>query len=329
QLWNTKLDLGYGLDKRDDRDGAFPGDATTKRYSFSWQNDLHWADNQLLITGVDYSNEEIKGSTEFKEDQRYNAGVFAQNTSTFSGSDLQLGLRRDKNEAYGYNNTGNASWGFDLPASMRLIASYGTAFRAPTFYDLYGPFGANPDLKAETSENSELELRGSHAGVRWSVNIFQNNMDDMLLYTAGKMQNVDKARIRGVELTAATELSGWNIHSNLSLLDPENRSGSNKGKVLQRRAKELFVLDAQRRYGRLSVGGTFRAQGTSYNDTANKEKVAGFGTLDLRFGYEMTSELKTELKIVNLMDKEYATTDGYRDTPRSGFVTLIWTPASL
>ena len=115
------------------------------------------------------------------EDSRYNAAVFVQNLSEFESNDLLIGLRSDKNEAYGTNTTGNIAWGFDLPKSMRLVASYGTGFRAPTFNDLYYPGGSgNPDLKPESSENYELELSGNHAIGKWSIAAFQNNIEDMI-----------------------------------------------------------------------------------------------------------------------------------------------------
>jgi len=41
----------------------------------------------------------------------------------------------------------------------RASASAGTAFKAPTFNDLYYPGFSNPDLKPETARNAELALR--------------------------------------------------------------------------------------------------------------------------------------------------------------------------
>ena len=327
-LWSTNLDLGFGHEKRDDRGSQFPGHATTKRYTTSWKNDLAWTDSQFMIAGIDYQNESISGNNDFAIDQRYNVGVFAQNTSSFDWHELQLGLRHDKNESYGYNTTGSVSWGIDLPADMKFVSSYGTAFRAPTFYDLYGPMGANPDLKAETSESIEFELRGTHASISWSVNVFQNQMKDMLEFNMDtfKMENIDEARIRGIELAASTEMFGWLINTNATFLDPENRSGIHDGKTLMRRATQLFTLNADKVVGDWTLGGTFRAQNSTWNDAGNTDRVAGFGTFDLRGGYRFSPQFQTELKVVNLMDKEYSTTRGYRSEPRGAFATFIWSP---
>ena len=328
--WSTKLDLGYGREKISHKEEGKGNTretryANSKRYSASWQNDVSLNDSQLLTAGLDYSNEEIDTGTEYTEDSRYNFGVFAQHLSTFERSDLQIGLRHDKNQRYGENTTGNIAWGFDLPHNLRLTPSYGTAFRAPTFMELYGGWG-NPDLKAETSRNAEIELQGKLQSASWAVSVFQNDMDDMIVASDGSNHNVDKARIRGLELSAIAEIAGWFVRSNLTFLDPENKSGANKGKQLHRRATQLFNLDVDREFGKWSVGGTFRAQNESWNDPANKEKVAGFGTLDLRAGYQVTPELKAETKVVNVMDREYTRTKGYSEEPRGVFLTFIWSP---
>ena len=336
-IWSTKLDVGY---VQDDVNRMEEGSQTTvrssyaesRRFSTSWQNDIFWRDDQLLTTGLDYSQDKIDTGTAYDEDSRYNVGVFAQHISTFEQSELQVGLRHDKNQSYGENTTGNIAWGFDLPYSMRLIPSYGTAFRAPTFTDLYYPESENPDLKAEKSKNFEIELKGSNYDVNWSINIFQNDIEDMLAWQnipdpnnpyRGRMENVDEARIRGLELSMNTARAGWNFAGSLTFLDPENRT---TGKILERRAKQLLTLDADKKIGPFNLGGTVRGQGRSYDDAANNTEVSGFMTFDLRAGYAITPEVKAELKLINLLDKQYATTRGYKSEPLSGLFTMIWTP---
>ncbi|WP_263322369.1 TonB-dependent receptor [Endozoicomonas sp. Mp262] len=335
-LWDTRLDIGYGEEhtqarKKDIASGISSDDyyTTTKRYSASWKNDISWHDSQLLTTGIDYSDEQYEGSTAYGENSRHNTAFFIQNLSYFDNSELKFGLRNDKNEAYGNKTTGNASFGYDLPADMRFITSYGTAFRAPTLGDLYYPGFSNPDLKPETSENIEFELRGKLRNGYWAMSLFQNNMKDMISSseeTGYRPMNVDKARIRGFELSTGTMIYDWDINASLSLLDPENRSTKSHGKVLVSRAKQLFTLNIDRQFDRLGVGASFRAQGKSYADATNTQKVAGFGTVDLRASIKLTNELKANLKLVNLLDKEYQAVKGYRGEPRGIYASLTWTP---
>lgn len=336
--WSAALNLGYSYENiKRFEEGGSPKPVVTsygksKRYTASWLNDIGWSENQLLTAGIDYSKEHMDSSSNYAVDSRYNVGVFAQNHTTFDGSDLQLGLRRDKNEAYGYNTTGNIAWGIDLSNNYRLITSYGTAFRAPTFLDLYYPGAEAPNLKPESSENFEVELKGKiNHTTNWSVSIYQNEIDDLLVWnnglgSFGRMENADKARIRGVEFVYVTEWQGWLINSNLTFVDPEDLKAK---RTLGRRAKQLFNLYVDKQFGQYSLGSTLRAQGHSYeyNDYAGTvNRLSGFATVDLRAGVQVSKELRTEIKLTNLMDKDYSSALGYRDEPRGVFVTFIWSP---
>ncbi|WP_066017369.1 TonB-dependent receptor domain-containing protein [Endozoicomonas atrinae] len=333
-IWDSRLEAGFQRDHRND-EGPRASNSTNKRYSFSWINDLGWAENQLLTTGVDYSNDTYEGTSAYVVNERYNTGIFAQNLTSFENSDLQLGGRYDENEAFGGEFTGNASWGVNLPKQIRFVASYGTAFRAPTFADMYATSAwsaPNPDLKPETARNAEAEFRGelgqqSH----WAVNIYQNDMDDMLNSVKrddGKWQtvNVDKARIRGIEFEVGTHYAGWDINTNLTYVDPENRSGKDSGKKLHYRAQQMAAFNMDKDFGRWSFGGTFRVQGKTWVDTANTAQLPGFGTVDLRASVELTPQLETQFKVVNLLDKNYQPVKGYQGEPRGVFATFVWSP---
>ena len=335
-VWDTRVEAGLVKDTREEVDNnAVTGIIDNRLLSLSWLNNVAWAENQLLTAGVDYTNETVESNTVYAVTERSNTALYAQNLTTFSSSDLQLNARYDHSDAFGGHLTGGASWGFDLPAELRLIATYSTAFRAPTFTDMYreSSFSApNPDLKPEFSRYAELELRGAFGEqTNWSVNVYQNDMDDMLntvKNASGKWHtvNIDKARIRGVEFQLYTQLAGIDLNTNFSFIDPENLSGVDAGKKLHYRAQKLFALNADKDFGRWSVGGTFRAQGKTWTDTANTGQIPGYGTFDLRASLNVTDTVTTQLKVTNLLDKEYQPVIGYRGEPRGVFATVIWSP---
>src|SRR5690606_32386337 len=102
--------------------------------------------------------------------------------------------------------------------------SWGTAFRAPTFNDLYYPASGNtagnPDVQPEESQSYELGLAGNHAWGHWSLNAFENQIDDLIIWARDgavlRPDNVETARIRGLEAVLGTELAGWDIATNLT-----------------------------------------------------------------------------------------------------------------
>ncbi len=328
--WQTGLTLSHTINDDEVTRSSWLSTNKTSRDLINWQNDITVSDSTLLTVGADYYKDKYKGTSKLAEDSRDNKAVFIQTQTSFSNSDLQLALRSDDNEQYGRNNTGNIAWGFNLPSDMRLITSYGTGFRAPTFNDLYSTPNGNPDLKPEESENKELELRGKHSLGTWSVSAYQNDIDDMIIWkpessgSSWKPFQVDSARLRGIDAQTQVHMNDWDITAALSLLDAKDKK---TGKYLVYRAKQTASIDAFKRIGQLGFGGTIRAQSDAYTNETNKDSLPGFATIDIRGEWQMTKELKTGLKVVNLLDKTYSTKQGYIDEPRGIFATLAWSPS--
>lgn len=82
---------------------------------------------------------------------------FAQDEFTpWSNLHLTAGLRHDDFDTFGRHTTGRGTvaW-MVLPKRLKLRASYGTAFRSPSFLDLYGTstfYVGNPGLRPERAK---------------------------------------------------------------------------------------------------------------------------------------------------------------------------------
>ncbi len=75
------------------------------------------------------------------------------------------------------------------------------------------------------------------------------------------------------------------------------------------------------------VGGSVIAEGDRYDDAANKNKLSGFATLDLRAGWNFAPNWSTRLTLANVLDKEYSTarksaTQNYIAAGRTGMMTI-------
>ena len=324
--WLVTLQVGRSEDKSDAfQDGAFYSRFDSRRDSASWQNDLSLASGHTLTLGVDYQQDEVSGTTDYAEDSRDNTGTFAQYLGEVGRHDWQLSLRHDDNQQFGQHDTGNIGYGYALSDELRAIISYGTAFKAPTFNELYYPGYGNPELDAETSRSLEVGLAGQHAWGHWSVNAFRTVIDDLIAYDSSIMApaNVDEARIRGVELVLGSQLLGWDWNANYTLLEPENRSsGPNDGNELARRAKQLFNLELDRRLGDFSVGASLHAEGQRFDDLANTKELSGFATLDLRGEYRINPEWRLQTRVANLLDADYQTAQGYKQPGQALYFTV-------
>jgi len=306
-------------------DGVFVESYDTNRDTLSWQNDIAIGTNQLFTLGADRLKDSVDSTTAYTVSTRTDDGLYAQYQGAFNAHDLQLSLRRDDNEQFGQHNTGGIAWGYGIMNGLRLTASYGTAFKAPTFNDLYYPGFSNPMLKPETSRTVEVGVSGKQAAGRWSVHVYQTDIEDLIAYNSSIFlpDNLQSSRIQGIEAICATSLLGWQVNTDLTLIKPENRTaGAHDGNTLPRRAEQALRIAADRDINRYSLGATLFAEGRRYDDLANTAKLGGYGTVDLRVGYAINKAWQLQARIANLFDKEYQTADHYNQQGRSFFITL-------
>lgn len=323
---------------RDDMDNYLNGEPltafrtyNTRRDTASLQADVTLANGNVSI-GVDQQQDNVTSDSAYARTSRDNTGVFASYQTTVGATQWDVSARHDENEQFGIHTTGSVAVGRDLRNGMRLTAAYGTAFKAPTFNDLYYPFSGDASLQPEESQNAEIGISGKAVSdqVRWSANAFSNTIDNLINYPPPTyaVSQTDKARIQGVELSAGTQLAGWEVNANLTLQKPENRSGADAGKNLIYRPEQLANIDIDRDLGKFRVGASLRGESQRYTDTANtaSDKLAGYGTLDLRTDYQLTKSWTVGAKLNNVLDKDYQTNSGYNQDGVNGLVTVKYAP---
>ncbi|PTL90878.1 TonB-dependent receptor [Halomonas litopenaei] len=326
-IWSSRLTLSEARDELESHSESFGTSVIdTETRTARWDNTLLLGAHEL-IAGAEYQEDKVDGTTEYQETSRDNVAVFAQALMDFEPFSMQAGLRHDDNEAFGDEVTGHLALGYAFDDQHTLRASYGTAFRAPTFNDLYLPefFNySNSDLDAEESETWELGLRGQYQRMFWDLALYQTNVDDLIASGDDGLVNVDEARIRGVELATGLELDQWTLAASVAYTDPEDRD---TGKQLRRRASQTLRLDADRQLGDWNLGASFVAQDHRYNDVDNDERLAGYGTLDLRAGWAFAPDWKANLTLENVFDREYVTASNgtlwdYENPGRAAYLSV-------
>ncbi len=331
-FWDLTLNGGRSLDESDNLlNDRLQTTFDTERVSFSLQNDLHVQEGQLLTVGFDYYDDQIDSSEAFAEDSRDNKAGFGQYQGQFHGHDVLRGVRYDDNEQFGGEATGNAAWGYSFGDALRLTAAWGRAFKAPTFNELFFPGFGNPELGPERSQSWELGVSGQYSALRWSVDAFYTEVDEMISFDPAVFApvNVDEARIYGLEGVVSTRFFGWDLAANLSLMDPENRgAGRDRGNLLPRRSEVMFRFDLDRSFGPVRFGATVFGENRRYDDLANVEPLDGYVLVDLRASVKLHQNWQLEGQVANLLDKEYETARLYNQDDRNFFVALRYTPGS-
>ena len=329
-IWDVTLSVGRNKDESNNYlNDVFASRFDSQRDIVSWQNDLSIGDSGVLTLGADYQNDKVRSTTQYTESSRDNKGVFGQYQMQLGAQNILAALRYDDNEQFGGETTGNIAWGYQMNNGLRLMASYGTAFKAPSFNDLYFPGFGNPDLDPEESGSFELGVSRGETWGSWSLNAFQTDIDELIAFdgTLFIPVNVDKARIRGLEAVADTRVLGADIAAALTLMDPENRgNGVNQGNQLTRRPKQSLRLDIDRRFAPVSVGATLVAESKRYDDLANNRKLDSYATVDLRAEYAFHRDWRVSAKVNNVLDKDYETAEFYPQDGRNYFVTVHYRP---
>ncbi|WP_019558199.1 TonB-dependent receptor domain-containing protein [Thioalkalivibrio sp. ALE12] len=317
-LWDTELSVSHSRDENDNfSDGVFSSRFDTKRNGVDWRNDLEITDRVYLIAGIDAYEDRVDSTNDYVEDSRYNVGAYSVVQVGLGRHDLEGSLRYDDNEQFGDKVTGQVAWGMQATNIIRLRASYGTAFNAPTFNQLYWPGAGDPELQAEESETSEIGLRANFDQGYLDASIFQSRVDKMI--AGWPPENVDEARISGLELEGGYERYDWISRASLTLLNAEDRETGNE---LQRRSPVTARVDIDRKFQRFSLGGSVIAKSRSYNDANNDERLSGYGLLNLRASYQIHPEWQLQASVQNVFDKDYETALGYNQPGRAAFVKL-------
>ena len=326
-FWRINLIGGRSREDTDNFLGkVFFSRFNTTRDTISVLNDFTIKPNHLLTIGMDYQKDHVKTTEAFTVHSRTNWGVFAQHQATLAKHDVQLSLRHDDNQQFGSRVTGGAGWGYPLTENIRLLANFGTAFKAPTFNDLYFPLFSNANLRPEDSLSYEFGTRGKADWGNWSLNVYETRIDHLIAFDVSTFApaNIDQARIRGFEGILSTQIKGWQFNGNLTLLDAENRSsGPNRGNILPRRAEQSFRLDADRQFGQnYMLGAMLLVEGERYDDLANTRKLDSYVKFDLRAEYILNKHWRLQGRIENLFNERYETA-AFFNQPGRNFIAMV------
>ncbi|OOE78551.1 hypothetical protein BZG25_11785 [Salinivibrio sp. ML198] len=280
----------------------------------------------LLGGGVDYRQDTFnEGSLITNPDDiainpRDNLGTYLLTQfSPVEALSIEASARSDDNEQYGQHATWQTSAGLAIAEGYQLVASYGTAFKAPSLTELYG-WGGNATLKPEESSNTELSLRGATADVDWSLTGYINNIDNMIDWDAEakKNRNIGEVTIKGVELIANFDVASLHNQLSLAYKDPKK---DNTGEQLARRAKRVAKWDASYQWERLQLGTQWQYQGDRL-DYSGGEMLGSYSLWAVTASYQATDNLTVKGKVDNVFDKEYETAGGYPAAERAYFMTL-------
>lgn len=286
-----------------------------------------YSNQGYVLAGMDWQQDRLLsksrafGGAKFDAPIRDNTGVFTSINHTWSPLTFEITGRVDENEQYGTHGTWQSALSLAAPKFHKVTLSYGTAFRAPTFNDLYYPGFSNPDLEPEKAKNWELDFAGNYDLFNWQLNFYRNEISNLISSQGRNSVGNTDAVIKGVELIVKTNTGLLHHTINLDYTDAEDRN--NNSQQLDRRAKrkaswigDIDVANINLFAQMLYVG---ERNDKDFDSWPARELVMPSYTIwNLGARYPLTEQLTLNGKINNLFDKDYQVISGY-DAPDMEF----------
>ena len=196
----------------------------------------------------------------------------------------------------------------------------GSGFNAPTLSQLYGQWGANPDLQPESSLTTDITIGSDTLWVTGFYNIIEDLIEyDMTTYAY--VQTTGKSKFKGLELGYQEYyLNALGVNATYTYVKTENADGEE----LARRPKTQ--VDANIVYymsEELDFGLNAQYIGERY-DKANKKgaQTGKYTVANFVTNYQLNKYLALYGKINNIRDEYYQVVDGYATAERSYYLGL-------
>ena len=323
KAWQSSIKLSQSTDKYLDlqklNNFTFEDDANLKDLYKTTQDQLSWQNNVALPRGsitllYDFLKQKIKTTDVYEKTQRTNHGVMVGYSLIEDKHNFQSNFSKDFNSVYEDAVTGNIGYAYSIDPNWTIASSYGTAFVSPSFnflYSLADSFAlGNPNLKPEKSKNIEGSIRYKDDSGSMSLTMFQNKIDDFIIYTAPaeagsrtSTQNLNKAEIQGLTISGDQFFGHFQIKGSATGQSAKNEDTD---KYLPRRASLIGNINLNYYIGNWNIGVEETFSGKRFDDKENIVNLSGYALTNIVTDYKINDKLKLNLRLNNVLDKDYS-----------------------
>ncbi|WP_370089894.1 TonB-dependent receptor plug domain-containing protein [Ekhidna sp.] len=282
------------------------------------------SDQIKIIGGVNYQRFQYGEQPDF---ETFDFSMFDPYTTfIYDNANLtvQLGGRLNIHSDYGQNFVWNFNPSYLIESGtvdVKVFGSYATAFIAPSLTQLYGPFGANPDLNPEESQSAEggFSLLGDK--FKSDIVYFYRKDENLIIYNSEFQYANAEGEIEtdGVEVSgsyAITDQISWSanytytrrLSNETAYRIPKHKFGTaisvSPVENLSTRLSYLYTGDRPLQYFDSNTFQTVQVTGDA------------FGLLDFKASYTLNS-LRFSASLNNILDEDYVAIAGYNVAGRN------------
>lgn len=302
---------------------AFPNTFEGKNLVVDVYNKLRFNTQWYTVLGLNY----IKDETEFLANQTFeiiDPYVNVVYVSDF-GLNLNIGARSNNHSEYGSHFVYNFNPSYTIKTDqgyMKFMGSYATSYITPSLIQLFGNFGANPDLEPEDNRTIEggFEYAVSEK-LRFSSLYFNRKEENFVFYdsaTSTYNNAVNTIDAQGVEV----ELN-WKPYEELSLnanYTFTERNGDNAIRIPKHKINAVIGYEfSERANATLGYSLTGERSDTDFSSFPFEDvALESFSIVDLYFGFDMIpNKLKIFANANNLLNTTYTEVLGFTTRGRN------------
>jgi vitamin B12 transporter len=297
--------------------------------------DVMTSDRSALVAGVDLARESASFALcpafappfGFASAQSQAAAYLQEQWTVISAARLTFGLRGENDAPRGSVLAPEFGGVIDA-GQLRIAGNVTESFRVPSLVDLYYPGFSNPNLVPERAQNSDVTLELPHLGGGVSLGWFGRSGSNFIVLDQNFVpQNIDRASVAGLMLTAATPPFGGMV-AQASVTDVYRALDLSAGTRLPRNPVMQASFDLARPFGSsnlsygirtMVVGGTYAPSDTPFGFPPAYD---AYSTVGAYLRVKLAANAILSARAANIGNERYAPVAGYPALGRTFSVEL-------
>ncbi|MGC6430955.1 MAG: TonB-dependent receptor plug domain-containing protein [Jejuia sp.] len=236
------------------------------------------------------------------------------------GLNLNAGGRLNNHSEYGSHFVYNLNPSYSVSVNegyAKVFGSYATSFIAPNLSQLFGFFGANPDLKPE--ENTIIEggvEYNTKKGIRLNGVYFNRKEVHTIIFTSAYENALTDATVHGIEIEAQVDLID-NLSLSANYTFTEVKDGVRLRIPKHKTNASIGYNIGENTFASLNYQFVGKRTDTNFSTFTN-EDLSAYSLIDLYLSHKLIkNKVKVFANITNLFNEEYFEILGYTTRGRN------------
>lgn len=292
-------------------------------YSYAYDSErnegdinLNWkfTPKQNILFGVSTQDTDVTYDYLSGKKNLGSTGYYLQHQYNNAGIHTQAGIRLEDDDQFGQHTVGQIAGRLQIAPLTSVYANIGSAFKAPTAYQLYAGFYGNQDLKPEESISYEIGLdQQFNYGLSANASVYYTKVKNLIGSNASwQYVNIDDANMTGGELGLNWKKDQLFTSAEYAYVKTEDES---TGFELVRRPRQTFTFTAGYDDGTYGVNTALVARSHAKAQASqNSVKIPGYATIDLNAFWNVNPNIKLFTNIQNIGDVKYKAVYSSTDT---------------